>query len=134
MAYNKQKFALWLTPSTKEKVEVLYREDDCRSQSEFIEKAIEFYAGYLYTLKAGAFLPRVLGNVIDGKFAVFGKKIGRLLFKLSVESNVTNHILASDTDIDRPTYDRLHNRSVREVRETNGEITFLDDLNFQKSV
>lgn len=44
---EKRKFALWLRPETLAKIEKLYRDDDCRSRSEFIEKAVLFYAGYL---------------------------------------------------------------------------------------
>ena len=43
---EKRKFALWLRPETLAKIEKLYRDDDCRSRSEFIEKAVLFYAGY----------------------------------------------------------------------------------------
>ena len=44
---DKNKFALWMYPETLERVEKLYREDGCKSRSEFIEKAINFYCGYL---------------------------------------------------------------------------------------
>ena len=47
MANKKIKFPLWLMPDTKATVECLYRQDGCNSQSEFIEKAIQFYCGYL---------------------------------------------------------------------------------------
>ena len=47
MANKKIKFPLWLMPETKATVERLYRQDGCSSQSEFIEKAILFYCGYL---------------------------------------------------------------------------------------
>ena len=47
MFENKKKFPLWAYPDTLEKVEEHYREDNCRSQSEFIEKAVNFYIGYL---------------------------------------------------------------------------------------
>ena len=40
---NKRKFALWIYPETLEKVENAYEKDNCRSQSEFIEKAVNFY-------------------------------------------------------------------------------------------
>lgn len=42
MFENKKKFALWVYPDTLEKIENIYREDDCESKSEFIEKAINF--------------------------------------------------------------------------------------------
>ena len=131
---GKTKHGFWLTPETKEKVEKFYRVDNCKSQSEFIEKAINFYVGYVCTENAGAFLPRALSDIIEAKFAIIKKKLGRIMFKHSVETNITNHILAADTDMDQQTSEHLRNRSVREVLETNGEITFLDNLKFQKSV
>ena len=42
MDENKKKFALWVHPSTIDKVERLYQLDNCQSRSEFIEKAILF--------------------------------------------------------------------------------------------
>lgn len=35
---NKVKFALWAYPETLKDVEVHYKNDNCKSQSEFIEK------------------------------------------------------------------------------------------------
>ena len=104
MAGNKIKFPLWLTPECKQIVEDSYRPDQCQSRSEFIEKAIWFYAGFLHTLDAGAYLPRALKQMLDGTLGVFAERIGRQLFKLAVEQNVNNHILASDTDIDSQSY------------------------------
>lgn len=134
MVKDKVKFTLWLSPEMRKEVELVYREDNCASQSEFIEKAIKFYSGYLHAQKASEYLPRVLSEVLEGKFAVIKKKLGRIMFKHSVETNITNHILCADTDIDQQTYEHLRNRSVREVLNTNGELKFDDALRFQKSI
>ena len=128
------KFALWLTPETKAKVAENFRGDLCKSQSEFIEKAILFYCGYLHTKRAANFLPRVLADILISGFGNFGDRMGRLMFKQAVESNIINHLLAADSDLDIPTYEKLRQRSVREVCETNGEISFKDDLIFQKDL
>ena len=134
MVIGKNKFALWLSPEAKNKVEEMYREDNCKSKSEFIEKAIWFYAGFLNATQAEVYLPRALSAVLTGTLNMFAQRIGRLMFKQAVECNMTNHMIAADTDIDLDTLDRLRGRSVREVRETNGEISLRDDLIFQKSV
>lgn len=42
---SKRKFALYIRESTLEKVRKWYPLDDCASQSEFIEKAVQFYIG-----------------------------------------------------------------------------------------
>ena len=44
---GKEKFAIWVHPEIKEKVKEIYKQDDCRTQSEFMEKAAKFYIGYL---------------------------------------------------------------------------------------
>ena len=107
MANRKIKFPLWLMPETKATVERLYRQDGCSSQSEFMETAIQFYCGYLQSEYAGDFLPKILGETLEAILSMFGDRIGRLLFKQTVEHNVMNHILASDTDIDAATYQKM---------------------------
>ena len=134
MAGNKIKFPLWLTPECKQVVEDNYRPDQCQSRSEFIEKAIWFYAGFLHTLDAGAYLPRALKQMLDGTLGVFAERIGRQLFKLAVEQNVNNHILASDTDIDARSYQKMRGLSMGEVKRTNGRIDFEDALLSERGV
>ena len=111
-----------------------FREDCCKSQSQFIEKAILFYCGYLHTKRATNFLPRVIADIMNGALGSFGDRMGRLLFKLAVETNIVNHIIAVDSDMDVQTYEHLRNRSIREVRQSNGEISLKDDIRFQKTV
>ena len=81
MANKKIKFPLWLMPDTKATVECLYRQDGCNSQSEFIEKAILFYCGYLQSEYAGDFLPKILGETLEAILSMFGDRIGKLLLK-----------------------------------------------------
>lgn len=134
MPKSKKKYAVWLTHETKDLVEHMYESDNCKSQSEFIEKAVQFYAGYLHTQNAHTFLPKVLSNVLIGTMDSFGQRIGAQLYKLAIEQNMCNHILAADTDMDQRDYELLRGRSVREVQRTNGRITFKEALDFQKSV
>lgn len=134
MVEGKIKFPLWIAPETKEIVAESFRQDNCKSMSEYIEKAILFYNGYLHARHAEYYLPRILGSVLQGTLGLFGDRIGKLLFKQAVECNITNHIIAADTDMDLDTYERLRGRSLREVKQTRGEISFEDDLIFQKSL
>ena len=128
MASNKIKFPLWLTPECKQVVEDNYRPDQCQSRSEFIEKAILFYCGYLQSEYAGDFLPKILGERLEAILSMFGDRIGKLLLKQAVEQNVCNHILASDTDIDAQTYQQMRGKSYQEVLRTNGQISFPEVL------
>ena len=134
MEQEKERFALWINQSSMEIAQELYRQDNCKSRSEFIEKAILFYAGYLHAKNASNYLPRVLSDILNNAFSSFGDRMGKLMFKQAVEENITHHIIAADSDLDEETYKRLRRRSVDEVKATNGEISFEDDLIFQKSL
>lgn len=63
--------------------------------------------------------------------SMFGDRIGKLLLKQAVEQNVCNHILASDTDIDAATYQKMRGMSYQEVLRTNGQISFPEVLRQQ---
>ena len=134
MKEEKTRFPFYVRNSTMDVVKETYRQDSCKSQSEFIEKAILFYAGYLHTKQAANFLPRVLSDILISGFGNFGDRMGKLMFKQAVEANILNHIIAADSDMDWDTYERLRIRSLREVQQTNGEISFGNDLIFQKEL
>ena len=58
--------------------------------------------------------------------------MGHLLFKLSVDQNLMGNILAADIEIDPDELRKARVRCVKEVKETNGEISFEDTVRYQK--
>ena len=134
MVKGKQKTTVFFTPSVREKIEDTYRSDNCKSQSEFIEKAVELYLGYLNTKNASAFLPEALSAMMTGTLDYYAGRIGSLLFKQGVDLHVLSQIIAYDTDIDEGEYQRLRGKAIRDMKRTNGRISFKDALDFQKSV
>jgi hypothetical protein len=131
---DKERLIVYVEPKTREQVESTYKGAKCRSMSEFVEEAVLFYIGYLKATEAEKYLPKAMRTVLAEKIDKFEDRMARLMFKYAVEQNISNHILAADTDLDLETYDKLRARCVREVRETNGSISFKDDLKFQKSL
>ena len=57
---EKRKFARWATEGTLEKTKAWYKKDNCFSRSEFIEKAIDFYVGYLSSEENESYLPNIV--------------------------------------------------------------------------
>lgn len=131
---NKNKHTIWLPDSTWQKVEDYYRTDNCTAKNEFIKKAIEFYVGSLNTKNASAFLPEALSTVLTGTLDGFAGRISSLLFKQGVDINLMAQIIAYDTDIDEGAYERLRGKAIRDMKRTNGRISFKDAMDFQKSV
>ena len=99
-----------------------------------MENALRFYIGYLNTKNAGGFLPEALSAMLAGTLDNFAGRMGSLLFKQGVDLNVLGQIIAYDTDIDEGEYQRLRGRAIRDMKRTNGRISFKDALDFQKSV
>ena len=73
-------------------------------------------------------------ETLEAILSMFGDRIGRLLFKQTVEHNVMNHILASDTDIDAATYQKMRGMSYQEVVQTHGQISFPEVLRKEKAL
>jgi len=131
MAREKIKFALRIAPETQQLVKELCERDNCQSQNEFIEKAIRFYAGYVSGKEATAYLPPALVAAMRGTVQDSENRIARLLFKLAVEVNMMMNVLAAGMEISDEDLKTLRARSVREVKQTNGRISFKDAIDYQ---
>ena len=116
---DKIKKAFWITEDMDREIDAHLKQDNCSSRSEFAMNALKFYVGYLNTKNANAFLPEALSTV---------------LFKQGVDINLMAQIIAYDTDIDEGAYERLRGRAIRDMKRTNGRISFKDAMDFQKSV
>ena len=132
MDENRHRHTVWMDDAVWDQVEAHYQADNCSTRNEFVEKAIRFYSGYLDTEHANEYLPRVLADVLEGKLGALGKRIGHLLFKLSVGQNLMGNVLAAGIDIDPDELRKARVRCVKEVKETNGEISFEDAVRDQK--
>ena len=44
---EKIKYTLYIDPAVLKRVDDLFKQDGCKSKSEFIERAVRFYCGYL---------------------------------------------------------------------------------------
>lgn len=129
---DKKKFALWLHPETLEKVTEIYASDNCRSKSEFIEKAILFYAAHLEAKDEISMLPNTFLSAMKGMIAESDNRISRLLFKIAVELAVTMNVIAYNTDIDMVSLERLKGECADEVKRLNGNFSFKDAYHWQK--
>lgn len=128
---NKQKFALWAYPDTLEEVDKAYEGDNCKSKSEFIEKAIRFYLGYLKQEDNVSYLSPRITSSVDAVVHGAEQRINRNLFKIAVELGKLSHTLAAVNDVDEDTLQELHEMCLDEVRHINGVINFEKAVRFQ---
>ena len=129
---DKIKFALYLYPETLERVRELYRQDDCISRSEFIEKAVRFYVGYLTAEDPSNYLPNLFLSNMRSIASESNSRTNRMLFKLAVEQAMMMNVLAANYDIAPETLARLRGSCVQEVKRLNGMFSLEDAVDWQK--
>ena len=130
---NKRHFSLWLHPETLDDVENHFRHDNCRSQSEFIEKAIKFYIGYLDEEKSVNYISPMITETVKAEIKGTEQRISRLLFKVAVELGKLAHITAAVNGVDEEDIRELHTMCINEVRKINGIINSEDAAAYQQS-
>lgn len=128
----KRKFPLWIYPSLLGEVDSLYKTDNCSSRTEFMEKAIRFYIGYVTSGNAQDYLANVIPSAVKGIVDESANRMGRLLFKIAVEMAVVENILAAACDVDEIEVKRLRGQCVKEIKSTNGLLSFEEALRWQR--
>lgn len=129
---EKKKFALYLYPETFEKIKELYRADDCISKSEFIEKAVRFYIGYLTAEDKSNYLPNMFLSNMRSIAAESDNRQNRMLFKLAVELAMLENLFAAFHEVDTDSLERLRGECVKEVKRLNGSFSMNDAVEWQK--
>ena len=132
MPREKIKFALRISPETQQLVKEMCLRDNCRTQNEFIERAIRFYAGYVSGQEATAYLPPALASVLRGTVQDTENRICRLLFKLAVEQDMVMNVLAAGMEIPDEQLKALRGRCVQDVKKTGGSISLDDAVRYQR--
>ena len=128
---NKRKYAYWLRPGTVKLTEEMYRRDNCASRSEYVEKAIRFYTGYISEKDSSLFLSDSLVSTLRGMLTDTENRMATLIFKLTVELAIMMNVLASLTNVDDKTLHELRIKCVEDAKRTNGSISFAKIVRYQ---
>uniref|UniRef100_UPI003FD6D54A hypothetical protein n=1 Tax=Ruminococcus bicirculans (ex Wegman et al. 2014) TaxID=1160721 RepID=UPI003FD6D54A len=97
--------------------------------SEFIEKAIMFYIGYLSQQDN---LSPMITETVKAQINGTEQRLAHLLFKVAVELGKLTHLLAVANDVDDETLRQLLVMCINEVRKINGAINCEDAVRYQK--
>ena len=128
---TKIRIPLWIYPSTSNEIKNFYESDNCKSPSEFIEKAVQFYLGYLKQERNINYLSPRITSSVEAVIHGSEQRLSRNLFKIAVELGKLSHTIAAVNDIDEGTLNELHAMCVDEVRHINGLIDFDSAVKFQ---
>lgn len=123
---SKVRFPLYVYPETMKTVDMIYKSDNCNTKTEFIEKAVRFYCGYLMQNKPElvSYLAPQICTITDGIIKGSEQRLARAIFKLAVEVGVQTHLLAALNELDDTALFKLSSEVTDEVRRINGIINF----------
>ena len=128
----KRHIPVWIYPSTLEAIDRAAEKINCKSRSDFLERAAQFYVGYITEQDACSYLPPALASAIRGTIQDTENRIARLLFKNAVELDMVMNILAAGMEIDEEKLHELRARCIQNVRKTGGTVTFEDAVKYQR--
>ena len=132
MPDEKIKFLMRIDPATDRKIKTAIPLANCRSQNEFVEKALNYYCGYLMAEDSVSILASALVQALQSVVQESERHTARMLFKLAVEVDILMHVLASAVEIDPAILDKLRGVCVREIKKSNGMVRLEDVVLYQQ--
>lgn len=129
---SKRKFALWVKDSVIDLAKEQYKDDNCSSISEFIEKSIVFYSGYVSSGKHNSYLSSAITSSLKSIINESDNRHNRMLFKLCVETAMMMNVIAAMQKISKTDLERLRGECVKEVKKLNGKFSFDDAVEWQQ--
>lgn len=109
----------------------LIEKANCRSRSEYIQNAALLYNEYIYLNKSNKYLPDMITSTINGIIENSENRVSRVIFKLAVEMSMMMNILASISEIDTFTLDKLRAKCIKDVKKSIGSVTIEDIMEYQ---
>lgn len=96
-----------------------------------MEQALIYYCNYLKTKDELSLLPPVMASALRATIQSSEDRIFRLLFKLAVELSMTMNVVAAGKKVSDEDLERLRSRCIREVKQSNGQVTLLDAMHYR---
>lgn len=129
---NKKRIPVWLYPKTLQQMDDCLDKANCKSRSEYIEKAILFYNGYLFAKDSSPYLPIMLTSAMSGMIEASENRTSRLLFKLAVELSMLMNLYAAQNGVEAEVLTKLRGKCIQDVKRTNGAIHLESIVEYQK--
>ena len=133
---SKKSYNFYLTPEENEMIDASLVPADASSRSEFVEKAIRYYAASLGADMHKEILSEELIRVIRDNIKNAENHIASTLFKMAGEQAVLNLLIADRLigEIDHDGIREYRNDAYNTIRKCHGVFTFDDALDNAEAV
>lgn len=124
---------IWLSPQALANADTLQEQADCRTRSEFIEKAIQFYSGYLTSQNNEDYLPTIVLSTLKSIVRESDNRQNRNLYKIAVELDMLMNVIATLKGFSDVNMQKLRGKCEHEVKCLNGIIRTEEAVGCQES-
>jgi hypothetical protein len=104
----------------------------CKSRSEFVEEAIRYYLDHLISCDVHEYLTKELRDEFHKAAVENENRMRSLIFRWAVELNMMCHTIAAHFRADPINRRQLRAFAVKEVMDTNGNVSFDHALDVQR--
>ena len=120
---KKNKFALYVHDNVLDIARQWYERDNCKSMSEFIEKAIQFYGGYVASEHNPNYFPNIVISTMKAIMRDSENRQNRNLFRIAVELGMLMNVMAATHDIPEDALVKLRGDCIEEIKRINGTLS-----------
>ena len=119
---NSSRIGVYIGDDLLARCDAAMEKTNTTSRSEFIRDALEHYIAVINLQESSKVLTPALESVIGSKIALTEDRISQLLFKLTVEIAVQNHLTAGRYRYEDGYLDSLRDYCVQQVKALNGRV------------
>ena len=119
---NSSRIGVYIGDDLLARCDAAMEKTNADSRSEFIRDALEHYIAVINMQESSRVLTPALESVISSKIALTEDRISQLLFKLTVEIAVQNHLTAGRYRYEDGYLDSLRDYCVQQVKALNGRV------------
>ena len=120
--HNSSRIGVYIGDDLLARCDAAMEKTNADSRSEFIRDALEHYIAVINMQESSRGLTPALESVIGSKIALTEERISQLLFKLTVEIAVQNHLTAGRYRYEDSYLDGLRDYCVQQVKALNGRV------------
>ena len=96
---SKQHISFWIKNSNLKECEINMKSIGCNSRSDYIDRAVEFYNGYIHNKNNEDYVNKNVVNTVQALLDSFEKRLARQMFKQSVEISKIFWLIVKEMEI-----------------------------------
>ena len=129
---EKGRYSLWLSNENIKKADIVYPLDHCKSRSEFVDRAIRFYCGYVESSIAEDYIADVFVQTLFPKLDNMKKDLIKSVYNMALQLSMLIHFEAASCDYSDEELRQLRNKCIVDIKRAQGVIDFEKAIHYQR--